>query len=338
MNMAENNYIDSSKITMYPSAYRGQNGEGKVYNPTSYLNTEDNITSLIRSVASKDCFIIDSNEGAGHRVRLCMRGYVFDFELDGLPAEIKNSPKIYASVRLDKIAVDESASEQAYELHELYPYETGLAPKRSLDYKIGSSAQSNDKFLGLFFTAEEPAKEANVYSLLIWENGKFPEKSKLRIDSSAIADSAGGPISSEFTTDALKLNIGNDKDHALYIGPDHKIQSYDATVYDGAFTLDSGAIVYVSSVTSDAKGKITVERKQTMIMSSPYNTQAEFIVNEKTIPITGLGKTDSPMFRTIKVTDGSIKSSIATVALPAKDGQLATVDYNSAEKTLTIDW
>ena len=82
--MAENNYIDSSKITMYPSAYRGQNGEGKVYNPTSYLNTEDNITSLIRSVASKDCFIIDSNEGTGHRVRLCMRGYVFDFELDGL--------------------------------------------------------------------------------------------------------------------------------------------------------------------------------------------------------------------------------------------------------------
>ena len=102
--------------------------------------------------------------------------------------------------------------------------------------------------------------------------------------------------------------------------------------------MDSGAIVYVSSVTSDAKGKITVERKQTMIMSSPYNTQAEFIVNEKTIPITGLGKTDSPTFKTITVTDGSIKSATATVALPAKDGQLATVDYNSAEKTLTIDW
>lgn len=338
--MAENNYIDSSKIRMYPSAYRGQNGGGKVYNPTSYLNTEGNITSLIRSIASKDCFIIDSNEGTGHAVRLCMRGYVFDFELDGLPAEIKNSPKIYASIRLDKIAVDESASEQAYELSELYPYETGLASKRSLDYKIGSSAESSDKFLGLFFTAEEPAKEANVYSLLIWENGKFPEKSKLKIDSSAIADSSadGNPISSEFTTDALNLNIGNDKEHALYIGPDHRIKSYDATVYDGGFPIEDGPIVYVSSVTSDAKGKLTVARKQTMIRQSPSNTQAEFEVNGKSIPISGLDKTSSPTFKTITATDGSIKSATATVALPAKDGQLVTVDYNSAEKTLTIDW
>lgn len=96
--------LDSVNVRLYPSAFRGNN-----FNPEAKLNTEENITSLVSRLSSRDGFVlsntwVSSTGGVANSNTFIFSLHGYIFEISNLANTLKDSfstrTTIYAHIRV----------------------------------------------------------------------------------------------------------------------------------------------------------------------------------------------------------------------------------------------
>lgn len=167
-------FLDSDKITMFPSAGRNPSAD-----PTSRLTTEYNLVNIVNRLltTNKDGFVITSTFSAGNPFEFCIKGYYFKIDrgdsITGIGDGIfNNSTEIYAYVNITSPTGSDEFSELSHISNqnsaETYPLDT------------------NDGFVGVAFTDTLPALSDGMYDLLILsrsdasESWSIPKESQVR--------------------------------------------------------------------------------------------------------------------------------------------------------------
>lgn len=192
-------YLESTKVKLFPSAYRGNNsGAGsKLYNPESRVPSEDNLTNMIQGLTNRDGFVISKADDLSS-VRFVLKGYLFDIDLSdniwvsGLPA----GSSIFASIQVaPKVSGGTTdATNTTYTLISLTNQETPLSD--TLDV--------NNSFGALALDSSEPAAADGLFSLKILTKDItgwiIPTASKLRFVKEFIENASGSNIGEVFNT------------------------------------------------------------------------------------------------------------------------------------------
>lgn len=349
--MANENYIKSSDIRIYPSGFRGVNSDGKVFDPEAYLNTEANLTGFIRrmsfTLANGDgSFVVKySPQGTGASIKeieIVVFGYWFDFDLMKIPTFDEGSD-LYACIKLRSSNIPATGDVPEYSVDNLSPYET----TGNIDQLVGDEY----RFLGMYFSTSEPT-DSTVHYLKIWEGAEkgVPASSMLRFKSEHIEDSSGKSISDSLslkevliaedgslTANNLTANqsVGTDKDR--------KLMSKDLSFSDpSAMQSTSTSFSYITGYKQDSVGIVdeTVVKKETSKVEES-STQGNFRINSNEIRIKDLQIGSSPTFAKAtfseNVIQGSYGNSATEYSLPKTSGTLATIKYDSGSDLLTIN-
>ena len=279
--------LDSSKIKVYPTGYRGSN-----YNNESYVNSETNLNSLSSRLTYRPSYI--SKEVDGH-IQFVVDGYLFECDKSDIIEKLNiSSPTdgttIYAVIRTSEVEVDNTK------------YKTLIPTNADVPAILDSSG---DEFLGVSFVTTVPSAEEGatyvVNSLPLYRYSDSSSEwilissSLLRFDTKQISNAGGTVtknISEEFSSDniyAEKITSdagGNDKttiEHGsintkeIVASTSIKDTAIASTSANGAkvyadntgkllkdeTTYDSGqsaSFSFVSRVKQDSKGNVTVEK------------------------------------------------------------------------------
>lgn len=171
--------INSTKVKVYPSGYRGKNGEGKIFNPESRGFNEENYTRITTNLAdyNEGSFVITKATDIAP-FEFVINGYYFKIN-DNLTTLLtgQSSSEVYACVTISEL---------------------GTPSNDNTDFKIrvlkGDSQTCLDtdsyEFVGLKFTSSITTGDDNHY-LLIAEKGQdnkyhIPESSFLKFSPESI--------------------------------------------------------------------------------------------------------------------------------------------------------
>ena len=119
-------YLKSTQVKVYPSAYRGVNDKGELFNPEAQLNTEFNITNL-QANDSYRSYVISWKDSI---LKCVIHGYYFELTLDATTINSFTS-NIYASINI-QAATNVDATNTKYAAYTLVPYTqvaTGIPSK-----------------------------------------------------------------------------------------------------------------------------------------------------------------------------------------------------------------
>lgn len=285
--------LDSSKIKVYPTGYRGSN-----YNNESYVNSETNLNNLSSRLTYRPSYI--SREVDGH-IQFVIDGYLFECDKEDIISKLNLSSStdgttIYAVIRTCEVEVNGTK------------YKT-LIPSNATVPAILDSA--GGEFIGVDFVTSVSSAESGasyvinslplyVYdaSLETADKWRLIESSLLRFSTNHISNSAGDitkAISEEFSTESITadtlisgdvgnqtvINAGSIKTNSVESSASIKdlgiMKSVDAKVFvDTSGELKSNTTShdsgnwndenirphYVFRVKQDSKGLVTTEVKQ----------------------------------------------------------------------------
>lgn len=248
------NFISSQNIQVYPTAYR----EG--YNPTSSLNTEYNITTLITRLTDKDSFVIHANK-VNNKIKdiwFSLLGYWFYADItelyDADYPKNQNDYTLYANIEI----VNNSYEGDSFIVPSLANY----------THDTVTVLDDSDGFKGVKFT-QSPDTESGktIYSLkIIDKDGNIPEESFIKIGTHAIANTKyENNIPSIENETSLNRLLKSDNievntftaSQGIIVDENKYLKSKDFT---DTFTptVSSGDNVYViTDVQQDAYGTIT---------------------------------------------------------------------------------
>ena len=197
-------YLKSTEVKVYPSAYRGVDSENNLYNPEAQLNTEFNITNILRSITSIDSYVLSWENNI---LKCVIHGYYF--ELTITDETLSNfTSNIFAIIHiLPASAMDDTNTK--YPAYTLVPYtQTETGAPTSLD----TSLEDNDgkNFIGLTLVENASALSSGFYTLNILtktnDNWRIPDMSKLRFGTNEIRDDLGSvPITEAFETEQIDV-------------------------------------------------------------------------------------------------------------------------------------
>ena len=349
--MANENYIKSSDIRIYPSGFRGVNADGKVFDPEAYLNTEANLTGFIRKLSSTlangdGSFVIKySPQGTGASIKeieIVVFGYWFDFDLMKIPAFDEGSD-LYACIKLTSSNIPATGDVPEYSVDNLSPYET----TGNIDQLIGDDY----RFLGMYFSTSEPT-DSTVHYLKIWEGAEkgVPASSMLRFKSEHIEDSSGKSISDSLSLNEVliaengSLTANNlTANRSVCTDENKKLTSRDLSFSDpSAAQSKSMSFSYITGYKQDSTGTVdkTIVKKETSKIEES-STQGNFKINSNEIKIKDLQTGSSPTFAKAtfseNIIQGSYDNSTTEYSLPKIPGSLATIKYDSNDDLLTIN-
>ena len=199
-------YIDSSKINIYPSAYR--NG----FNPESYLNTEYNLTHTKQLSSKIDSFAFEKEESIDGAlvdyIYIYLKGYYFKCiksDILSLFGTVDQTKPIWAQIKIN--TEDISAGDNVTYTN------TKLANLANDSNQILDSGGATSKFQGISFTNAENAPTGG-YSLkvLIYdEDWVVPVASQSKLSTTEILDGDAGSqsINKHFTTQSASIASAN---------------------------------------------------------------------------------------------------------------------------------
>lgn len=242
--------IESSNIKVFPSNSRGSTTDGKLINPESFLNTEFNLTTLVRRLnkssykGKENGFVIESTT---ELLTFSLCGYWFEISCpsgyNNVGAyladkdKLNNPSSIYAVITLEHV----DSGYDGVEFEVLGVQENDSTP---LD--------NNGKFLGITFVDSiEGGLENNQYSLLLYvlKGSEYivPTSSLTSISSNYILDYQSVlPITEQLTLE--KLDVTNclkfeSTDGTLFLLDENNwyadVSSADFTIKNGDTTLET---------------------------------------------------------------------------------------------------
>ena len=195
-------YLKSTQVKVYPSAYRGVNDKGELFNPEAQLNTEFNITNL-QANDSYRSYVISWKDSI---LKCVIHGYYFELTLDATTINSFTS-NIYASINI-QAATNVDATNTKYAAYTLVPYTqvaTGIPSK--LD-------DTNGEFIGLNLTEEKPTSGATATLHILYKTNdntwQVPEESWCVLNTTQIKNkNTNSPISKSFTTSNISTTTLN---------------------------------------------------------------------------------------------------------------------------------
>ena len=324
----EAKYLNSTQVQVYPSAYRGKNGNSedpsaKVFNPEARLNSEFNITNIINSIVGIDRFVLDYIENT-HILTFNIKGYWFkvdlsDFFDSGEPLAAGTSyRKVWASIKIDPKNTDVATGNIDYAAYSLSPLDNYTS--NFLDVDSGGEYT----FVGLKFVFggenDTVTDDSRVFYLPILkydsELNKFvvPTENTFRFRATNIQDEENGykNISEEFKsgsikTEALEVNGNSDLKGTLDVTG---ITSITNTTESSS--ISSGALKVSGGVGIAKKlnvGDITTLEKN-LVVKDTTELKKTTTVSSGNLKITSQ-KTDSNHTAALKITsDGTITKNI----------------------------
>lgn len=193
-------YLKSTQVKVYPSAYRGVNDKGDLFNPEAQLNTEFNIANL----QANDSYLSYVISWKNSILKCVIHGYYFELTLDTTTIK-KFTSNIYASINI-QAATDVNDTNTNYAAYTLVPYTqaaTGIPSK--LD-----DTDSGD-FIGLNLTEEKPTSGATATLHILYKTNdntwQVPEESWCVLNTTQIKNkNTNSPISKSFTTETLNVS------------------------------------------------------------------------------------------------------------------------------------
>ena len=190
-------YLDSSKVKVFPSAYRG-NG----IDPESFLLSEGNLTSISNKVNYKhECYAYIEDDGY---LAICLGGYLFHHiainDIVALFDNIDSTKDIYVGIYLENL----STSYSGVNIPTLV-----AKGDESHDHLL----DFNSKFNGLCFTQDESDLEDYTYTLdLLWKlnDWEITRTAQLKFTTHEVENvgfnnlPTGWNLREQFTTETLK--------------------------------------------------------------------------------------------------------------------------------------
>lgn len=209
MSSIYNNYFLSNKIKVFPCAYRNS-----TYDASARLNTEYNFTHLPHMVDKKSYIIkfnsISENEPKAELICV-IQGYYFEIELDDSDPENKDSSNL--ENKYLNICVASPNGAGSIEGPHLCSWNSSDSVEATLDGK----PEGSDYYIFKGLKIGEKALSNGSYQCYAL---KLDASAMLPISASKIENSAGVPISNEFTTGTLsaatsistpELSVAGDK-------------------------------------------------------------------------------------------------------------------------------
>lgn len=174
--------LDSDKVVMFPSGYRATGN-------SSRFTTEENLSKIGILTSNNDNYFIVSPYNANQYL-LGIHGYIFQVNRSDIENvfsdEFPSSTTLYAYIKLSTEATLGNI----------------LIDATSDSDTIGNCLDTNNKFVGLAFTNEEPSSDDISLYVQLYKDSKSLV-SKYRLDTTKLANSIGEDeksISEEFTS------------------------------------------------------------------------------------------------------------------------------------------
>ena len=231
-------YLDSTKITMFPSAFRTGDAQ-------SSLTTEKNLTYSTVATSDFDSFVSDE---ANNVLRIYILGYRFEVVKSDLTALFPNSNTIYASIKLE----NENGTE------------TGINYWPRLSPIEGNALDSNNKFQGLLITdTEQSGSVTKCVKILEKIDGAWsiPNSSEWKVKATSVVqdfpnDQDGSKnITKKFST--LKLDANDIQVNEISSSNDYIEFSKKLKSKSGA-TIESNVVGNLTgNVEGDVEGNVT---------------------------------------------------------------------------------
>ncbi len=243
------NFIDSSKILMYPSAFRA-------VNPESYLNTEFNLTNTKRLSSYKELnsYIINRDD---YYVNFCINGYFFKIKyLDLMSLNLK---PLYAYIILrneDSQDVRVTDRYNNLRLTVVNPGENTESIFGVLD--IYNELRGLAEFRGLAFT--------DSIQTIVDLEVEAESKNEFEIHHLQLLDSEGEVVGNKFKLSSLEIRNSFDIDKSIYeyfntgnLGVREKLTAKDAEITNN-LTVNNETSLNILSVSGNA----TLEKDLTL--------------------------------------------------------------------------
>lgn len=219
--------LRSTNIQLYPSAFRGKDGNGHVFNPNSRFNTEDNVTRPYVVMSTFDCndnssnynkasgsFVITSNytlsSAAHNSFEFVIYGYYFKILDASVVFDTEHQDWYAHIITRDRNNANNSSNDQMTAVSLMgIGDKTGssYATTDLLDNITTGSTESN--FNGLIIdNTKGDAEDGYTASLCLLKNGKVPESSILKY---CLEDLYGGIVDTNGPRNAAEeLKIKNE--------------------------------------------------------------------------------------------------------------------------------
>lgn len=180
-------YLNSNRITMYPSSFREHSQD-----PSSYLSTEFNLTQLKKLSEDNDLnsYVMED----GEYLCIYLNGYYFK----ALKSDIvKFGSPLWAYIKLinETIYYREDTS-ATFESPKLVNLENESA-------KLDTSTASTSVFKGIAFVTSEPTSGYTYKIQVLDDKGELVESSKMKLKSIEVKDTSGDPITKTFHTGTI---------------------------------------------------------------------------------------------------------------------------------------
>lgn len=307
-------FLKSTKVQVYPSAYRDKNEDGDVFNPEARIPSEFNITTAINSLMAQQGFVIDWNSST-HILKCNIYGYYFKLDLSDVLSSFSNSIWAYIDLK-DRGGSDDVTNTD-------YP-DTSLKPlngnENGLDIVNGISYD----FVGIELEENEPTTFVHRLKLLENDNGwKVPDASKLIYSTEQIKDTDGKSIDKEFKTGKLTVTGGSSD----VILPDKSINTNE--IADNAIT--NSQIAY-QTITEDeiANNAITTNKILDASITSAKIDRGEV----KTVNL-DTGAVTTTKINTGAVTKAKLDTSVFDALYPVGSIYMSTTRIEAT--AITID-
>ena len=313
------NFLESSKIKMYPSSFREH-----TIDPESYLNIESNLTQArkLSEDATLNSYVYEEVDSDNTYLIIYLGGYYFRALKKDVQALNLSPTWAYIKI-LEDVA---------------YYDDTNTFKNKRIDNiaTSGSKLDRNDVFEGIKFIQSEPT--SSTYKIQVLDtSGEIPSSSRLKLKTSEIKDVTSGlPISEEFSTKNLNITtIISDEDIGVKINDQGKFEVNDLSVNDPSIGSDR-ASSFIDSISQTKDGRIVPTKKQITIATNSQLGVVKSTYTSTSLPtIQGLTSVSGRYYGVISM-NGQLYVNIPWEDTYATKGSQYTINVDS-DNTLIIN-
>lgn len=144
-------YAQSDKIKVFPTSNRGVDSLQKQIDPEARLNTEGNLTGILKHITDEDSFILNATKENGTitSIEFIINGYYFNLTDTNV---LSGKTNLWVTIEVS----EPSETTSGYKFNEL------------------KGTDENNEYKGVTFYTSEPTSSSDTYTLQLLSNSEVP--------------------------------------------------------------------------------------------------------------------------------------------------------------------